>query len=259
MRLSKTPQGRWAGHLERGAAAALAVGAHALLLALLARPVTLDFPDRSNDEGAVDVTLERPRRFAPAARGSDTRSPVPHRPAAAPPSTADALPLVPDAAPAANPTTSPTVGPAVALSGPRGDLGAALRAGGFACAGGRNALLAPEERARCQEKLGRLARNTPVLPAPIDPGKRAYYDAVAAAYDDHAPMVPLTARGAAGMFDVPASANSGHGPRIGCSVKFGPNAGKAPKGPPNALRAGPCFIQPPVGSLTPEVDIPRPY
>ena len=50
-----------------------------------------------------------------------------------------------------------------------------------------------------------------------------------------------------------------HGPRVGCSVKFGPNAGKAPKGPANALRAGPCFIQPPAGSLSPEADIRKPY
>jgi hypothetical protein len=234
---------------------AVAVGAHAVLLLLLARPVTLDFPDRSNDENAVEVILERPRRAARLAGPSDTGSPALHRPARAAPSTVETLPLPPAVAP----TTSPAAGPTSSLPGPRGDLGAALRAGGFACASGRRSLLGPEERARCEEKLGGLARNAPFLPAPIDPDKRAYYDAVAEAYAQGGPVVPLTARGGAGMFDVEPGGGSGHGPRVGCSVKFGPNAGKAPKGPPNALRAGPCFIQPPVGSLTPEVDIPRPY
>jgi hypothetical protein len=82
---------------------------------------------------------------------------------------------------------------------------------------------------------------------------------VAEAYDNRGAMVALTAPGAAGMLDLPPSYNNGHGPRVGCSVKFGPNARKAPKGPPNALRAGPCFIKPPAGSLTPEADIRRPY
>ena len=120
-------------------------------------------------------------------------------------------------------------------------------------------MLTPEERARCQEKLGALALQAPPLSAPIDPAKRAYYDAVAEAYRDPGQMVPLTARGAGGMFAEERSVFPGHGPRVGRSVKFGPNARKAPRGPPNALRAGPCFIQPPTGALTPEADIRKPY
>ena len=231
------------------------VGAHALLLVLLARPMTLVFPDRSNDDGAVEVILERPPRPARPASPSEAGPPAPHRPARAAPSTVETLPL----APAAAPTTSTATGPTFALPGPRGDLGATLRAGGFACASDRRGLLSPEERARCEEKLGALALRAPSLPAPIDPAKRAYYDAVAEAYAQGGPVVPLTARGGAGRLDVETRANTGHGPRVGCSVEIGPNARKAPKGPPNAPRAGPCFIQPPVGSLTPEVDIPRPY
>jgi hypothetical protein len=246
--------GHWGDRLERGAILVAAVGLHALVLLLLTRPVTLDFPDRSTDEDAIDVTLNRPRRPARTVARSEATAPTPapHAPAKVAPSTVETLPLAPVPA-------GPAAVSAPAAPGPRGDLGAALRAGGFGCASDRRTRLSPEERARCEERLGGLARNAPFLPAAIDPGKRAYYDAVAQAYDNGGPMVPLTARGAAGMFDADASANSGHGPRVGCSVKFGPNARKAPKGPPNALRAGPCFIQPPNGSLTPEADIPKPY
>lgn len=248
MRLSKTHRGR----LERGIVLVAAVGLHALVLLLLAKPVILIFPDYSNDEDTVDVSLERPRRPArPAVNGGAT-SPVPRAPANVAPATVETLPLAPL-------TAGPTTVPGPAPSRPHSDLGAALRSGGYACGSGRRALLTPEERARCEEKLGALALKAPPLPAPIDPEKRAYYDAVAEAYRDPGQMVPLTARGAGGIFGAERSVHLGHGPLVGCSVKFGPNADKAPKGPANALRAGPCFIQPPNGSLTPEADIRRPY
>ena len=248
MRLSKTHRGR----LEQGVILVAIVGLHALVLLLLARPVILIFPDYSNDEDTVDVSLERPRRPARPAAGGEATSPAPRAPAIVAPATVEALPLTPS-------TVRPTTVPGPAPSSPHGDLGAALRSGGYACGSGRRALLTPEERARCEEKLGALALNAPSLSAPIDPDKRAYYDAVAEAYRDPGQMVPLTARGAGGVFGAERSVHLGHGPLVGCSVKFGPNARKAPKGPANALRAGPCFIQPPNGSLSPEADIRKPY
>lgn len=231
-----------------------AVGLHAAVLTFLAWPVIARFPDRSTDEGAIDVTLERPRRATGGASSSGPAklNPRPRAPRQAPTAeTIAALPIAPVSA-----TAAP--GPGQALGG-AGDLGAALRRSGVGCANARAVGLNREERERCAETLGAQARDAPFLPAPIDPGKRAYYDAVAQAYDNGGPMVPLTPPGAAGMLDAPPSYNNGHGPRVGCSVKFGPNARKAPKGPPNALRAGPCFIQPPNGSLTPEADLRKPY
>uniref|UniRef100_B0SUQ3 Uncharacterized protein n=1 Tax=Caulobacter sp. (strain K31) TaxID=366602 RepID=B0SUQ3_CAUSK len=248
MRLSKTRRGR----LGRGIVLVAAVGLHALVLLLLARPAPLSFPDYSNDEDTVDVSLERPRRPSRSTARAEVDSPAPRAPAIIAPAAVEALPLEPLAA-------RPTTASGPAASSPRGDLGAALRSGGYACGSGRALLLTPEERARCEEKLGALALKAPPLPAPIDPDKRAYYDAVAEAYRDPGQMVPLTARGAGGMFAAERSVHLGHGPRVGCSVKFGPNARKAPKGPANALRAGPCFIQPPNGSLSPEADIRKPY
>ena len=248
MRLSKTHR----GHLERGIVLVAAVGLHVGVLLLLARPLILGFPDQSNDEDAVDVSLERPRRPARSTARGEAIRPVPRAPAIDAPATVETLPLAPL-------PPGPTTIPGPVASNLRGDLGAALRSGGYACGGGRRALLTPEERARCEEKLGALALKAPSLPAPIDPDKRAYYDAVAEAYRDPGQMVPLTARGAGGVFGAERSVHLGHGPLVGCSVKFGPNASKAPKGPANALRAGPCFIQPPNGSLSPEADIRKPY
>jgi hypothetical protein len=250
LRLPKTPRER----LERGATLAAVVGLHVLALLLLARPAAPHFPDRSTDEGAIEVALDRARPAARPAARTEAAAFVPHRPALPVPPTVEILPMASASVPTGSPAT-----PAAATPGPRGDLGAVLRAGGFGCGSEREVRLSPEDRARCQDKLGALALKAPPLAAPIDPAKRAYYDAVAEAHRDRGQPVPLTARGANGMFATEDSIHLGHGPRVGCSVKFGPNAARTPKGPPNALRAGPCFIQPPTGSLSPEADIRKPY
>jgi hypothetical protein len=249
LRLPKTPRER----LQRGAALAVVVGLHVLALLLLARPAAPHFPDRSTDDGAIEVALDRARPATRPEARSEAAAFVPHRTALPAPPTVETLPVAP------GPPATPPATPAAAAPGPRGDLGAVLRSGGFGCGSEREARLSPEERARCQDKLGALALKAPPLAAPIDPAKRAYYDAVAEAYRDRGQPVPLTARGANGMFATEDSIHLGHGPRVGCSVKFGPNAARTPKGPPNALRAGPCFIQPPTGSLSPEADIRKPY
>jgi hypothetical protein len=107
------------------------------------------------------------------------------------------------------------------------------------------ALLTDEEKTHCRSQIDadqgrRLAReadarrmkqfaNLKDVPDMdrIPPEKRAYYDAVVAAYK-----------------------SEGHGPGIMCG------AGK----PPHSLRIGPlpCFITPPHGFLTEELDLPDP-
>ncbi|CAN5431842.1 hypothetical protein BH10PSE4_BH10PSE4_47620 [soil metagenome] len=236
-------------------ALAAAAGLHAVVLTALAWPVIEIFPDRSNDENAIDVVLQRARRVTAAAAPS---SPAPRaRPATSAPAPADPLGLAPVATAPPNPATTSyaTTGP----GRPGTDLRALLRGSGLGCANSHGLGLDREARDRCAERLGAQARDAQPLPAPIDPGKRAYYDAVAEAYRDPGQMVPLTTRGAGGLFKEERSVFPGHGPRVGCSVKFGANADKSPKGPPNALRAGPCFLQAPTGSLTPEGDIRKPY
>ncbi len=236
--------------MRRGAVLAVSLLAHAAVLTALAWPVIGSFPDRSNDEDTIDLVLQRPRRLGVATTGAGEPAPRP-RPALVAPVEADPFGLAPVATAPPGPVASPGKGGT--------DLRALLRGSGLGCSNSHGLDLNREERERCAERLGAQARNAQPLPAPIDPAKRAYYDAVAEAYRDPGQMVPLTARGSGGMFGEERSVHSGHGPRVGCSVKFGPNADKAPKGPPNALRAGPCYIQAPTGSLTPEGDIRKPY
>jgi hypothetical protein len=94
------------------------------------------------------------------------------------------------------------------------------------------------------------------MPAAIPPRIRAYYDAVAEAKKPDPPLVPLRARSAMSMFEGDPVVTNGHGPAVGCKIHFGP--GKVRNTPPHALTFGPCYIEPPKGSLTPEVDLTPP-
>lgn len=125
-------------------------------------------------------------------------------------------------------------------------LRAALRAGA-GCAGATPR--SRGEREACEEKLGRLRAGGPSYDAPMDPGKRAYYDAVVAAgpmgggYGDPKP------KGAASDGDYFRVLN--------CSIKFG--VGKKPKGRQGELRLGrtPCSIPLQGSFFTPEASVPR--
>jgi hypothetical protein len=111
------------------------------------------------------------------------------------------------------------------------------------------------QRDLCNERLGRNLSGEAFLPAAIPRRIRAYYDAVAEAKAPDPSPVRLTAQGAgpagvAGLFAGDERTTNGHGPGIGCKWP-------APK-LPHALMFGPCYIEPPKGSLTPEVDITPP-
>ena len=139
------------------------------------------------------------------------------------------------------------------------NVGRPLRAGGLACLSEREILLSPTERELCREKLGDLAGKLTPLPSQIAPEERADYDAIARAQAPRRAMVPLTARGAGGLFNIDDRLRGGRGPRAGCSMKFGLNADQAPKGPDNALRAGSCFIRLPTGAPTGETSVRKSY
>lgn len=242
MRSSKSQRG-W---LRGGLILACVLGLNGVILLFLARPIATPFPDRRNDEG-FEVRL--------AAR--------------------DAQPAEPDDAPVPWSSTAPeeegievmiSPPPPVDLAGqaepapsPLGDLATALRGDGLACLSERDALLSSIEREFCHETLGALARKALYLPTPIAREKRGYYDAVAQAQAPRRAMVPLMARGGGGLFGGDDRMRAGRGPRVGCSLKFGPNLDRAPKGPANVLRAGPCFVRPPAGPLTPEANVRKPY
>ena len=107
------------------------------------------------------------------------------------------------------------------------------------------AQLRPDERAFCDQRVGRdarLFRSGGVDTVPSQ--KRAYYDATQQAYQAlHDSRPRYDAQGNRVL--------AGHMPSIGC--KFG---GK--DDPPNSLKLGPCFAAPPQGVLTEESGIPKP-
>jgi len=161
------------------------LAAHALVLAILALPQVSGFADRSDDEDALTVTLERPpkplaRRVSPSVSVSGPEAlPVPARPRPRLP----ALPVPPGVATL---PTRPAIGtgshPAPLPEGPRGDLRTALRSSGVGCANARAVGLNRREQDRCDERWGEAARRAPLyVEAPMDPAKRAAFDQVAAA------------------------------------------------------------------------------
>jgi len=161
------------------------LAAHALVLAILALPQVSGFADRSDDEDALTVTLERqPRPRAPASSASRSIAgsqalPVPARPSPR----LSTLPVPPGVATL---PTRPAIGsgshPAPLPEGPRGDLRTALRASGVGCANATAIGLNRREQERCDERWGEATRRAPLyVEAPMDPAKRAAFDQVAAA------------------------------------------------------------------------------
>jgi len=182
--------------LKQGALAAGSLAAHVVVLGLLALPASPLFADRSNDEDALTVTLERPsrsqvppdlaatpRRAAPSAiQPRAPRLPVP----------ASVTPLPYDR----NAGIGTALHPAPLPEGPRGDVRTALRGSGVGCANAAAVGLNRRERERCDERWGEAARRAPqYAEAPMDARKRAAFDQIAAgqaAYQRYrdAPMGP---------------------------------------------------------------------
>lgn len=149
--------------LRRSAVLAGSIAAHGLVLVLLAFPRIEAFPDHSNDEDALTVTLERidrtpefladsqaasaPSQIQPRAPRAVFRSPVA-------PLIVPGLPVAPRRGTAPHPAPLP--------EGPRGDLRAALRGSGVGCANERAVGLNRREVEKCQERWGATARNAPV-------------------------------------------------------------------------------------------------
>jgi hypothetical protein len=152
---------------------AVSLAAHAVVLAFLALPHIEAFEDRSNDEDALTVTLERPR--PPEVQASAAaRAPLavaapstirPRMPRMVFPSTVAPL-QVGRPAPVG---TAPH--PAPLPEGPKGDLRAALRGSGVGCANETAVGLNRREIEKCHERWGEAARKAPVYAnAPIGVG-----------------------------------------------------------------------------------------
>jgi len=160
---------------------------HVVVLAVLGWPAVTRFQDRSNDEDAIRVTLERdlvPRRPTPETVASPDRaaaaSPVqPRAPRRAAPSWIQPLGVAPVPGPPAPADRATGVHPAPLPEGPRGDLRAALRGSSAGCANAQAVGLNRREQEHCDEKFGATARNAPVYDAPMDAAKRRGFDAQA--------------------------------------------------------------------------------
>jgi hypothetical protein len=112
------------------------------------------------------------------------------------------------------------------------------------------------EREKCEERLAAGAKTAPHLWG-MEPAKRQYYAAVAEAKAPDGAPTQAVAIGRLGMFQTDMRGMKGHLPSVGCKVHFG-RGYKPPNAPPHALKLGPCFIEPPAGSLSPDVDVPLP-
>jgi hypothetical protein len=201
-----------------------------VLLAMRTGPMTV----RQYGEDALEVALVPPIYLPRRARTAPPAPPEP-RAAKAPPATVAPLPMAPTESPASPVTPSPAVqGQSPGLNG---DLGMALRRR-LGCARTDPAGLSQAERQACADALGLGARTALALGQTLPAEKRAYYDAVVAARQ-----------------------SEGHGPGIGCHIRFGGGKPASVETPPHGLKLGPlpCFIVPPAGMLTPEADIPNPY
>ncbi len=222
-----------------GVLAALSLALHAIVLAWLAWPAAPTLLAAGPDLPPMSVELTRPEaRTAPAKASRRALAASPSESASIPAFVS--APASPDiSAPAvAGPSPGGLSGPAV----PADALRAALRAG--AGAGCARAGQSREEREKCEERLGRLQANAPSYPAPMDPGKRAYYDAVVAAgssggtYGDAPPGA--------------VSPGAAYGRLLNCSIKFGPGA--RPKDRQGEVRLGrtPCVVPAQGSFFTPE-------
>jgi hypothetical protein len=166
--------------VRNGVVLAGSAALHVAVLTLLALPARQHFQDRSNDEDAIAVTLERsatPRRptSETAERPASAASTLqPRAPRLVAPSWIAPLGM----APAPAPTTARATGihPAPLPEGPRGDLRTALRGSSVGCANNLAVGLNRREQEHCDERLGAAARNAPVLDAPMDAAKRRGFD-----------------------------------------------------------------------------------
>lgn len=219
------------------------VGLTGVMLLTLAQPIAPSFHDRWTDRWSVRRAVEvRAAAYDAPPDASEEDAWAPARKAAAvikPVEIED-----PPPPPARSPEVEQAAPAPVAF---RDRLAEALRSRDLACLGGREVLLSPTERELCRETLGALGRKASFGSTLIAPDKRAFYDAVAQAQAPRRAIVPLSARGAGGAFNTDDRPRSARGPRIGCAMRFGPNADMAPDEPAEALRAGPCFLRPPGG------------
>lgn len=220
--------------------AALSLALHIVVLAWLARPATPNLLTTGPDLPLMSVELLRPVRPNPPSVRTAAGRAVPQAFAPARAVVTTQAPFLP-AVPAETGTVPVPANPGVAEN-----LRAALRAGA-GCAEGT--FRSREEREACAERLGRLRAGAPSYNAAIDPGKRAYYDAVVAAGSSGGSYGEPKPKG--------ANPDGDYFRVFNCSIPFG--VGKKPKSRQGELRLGrtPCSIPLQGSFFTPEASVPK--
>jgi len=251
---------------SRGGVIAASALAHLVVLAIIALSLPKVVVRATPAPSAVNVWL-MPRLT------SDLRSHATQRTTAAPAGLAAAPPRASRPAPSPGATVvaptpaggSPGGGPSAAgPTGPSagGDLGQGVQ-GALRSRIGCDALtthLTAEEKDRCSQRFGQEALKGPRFIDPIPEEKRAYYDAVQAAYQaSRDPQHPF-------FKDANGNIQSwGHPPAVGCTFKrhFKPGASMSDKIKATGMIGVPigplsCGLALPQGSMTPELGIPTP-
>jgi hypothetical protein len=263
MQTARRRRTRWA--IAASALAHVAVVAAALLyrphltspIELAAGPMETVIPVLMTPRSHVARPAETPRAAVPLTRpAKPAESAQPATPSLPGPQTAQPSPPGPSA-PAAE-------GEAAAAP----DIRLALRHGATGCSSALQAGMTREERERCDERLAVGVKTAPFMQMALEPRMRAYYDAVIKAKAPDKPWTPNRAIGALGRFSPePRVSSSGdHLPGVGCFFPFTYGEKQTAKQKkaarlnalPHALWIGRCFIEPPKGSLDPEVDVPVP-
>lgn len=169
--------------LRRSAVLLGSLAAHGLVLALLVFPRIEAFPDRSNDENALTVTLERIDRISEPRADALAASAAPSQIQPRTPRAIFRSPVAPLLMPgrSAAPPRGTGLHPAPLPEGPRGDLRAALRGSGVGCANAAAVGLNRRELERCHQRWGEATRTAPVYAnAPLSAGATAGFASQAA-------------------------------------------------------------------------------
>lgn len=224
-----------------GVLAALSLALHAVVLAWLAWPAAPTLMASGPDLPLMSVELMRPKVQTAPPRAA-RHAPAPPAPASAAIPAPVSAPAVPSSSAPAAPVLSAGAAPGAPVSSE--GLRAALRAGA-GCV--RGAGQSREERERCEEKLGRLQANGPSYPAPMDPEKRAYYDAVVAA--------GASGRGYGDPKPGGAQPDGDYFRFLNCSIKFGPGARSKDRQGEVRLGRTPCVVPAQGSFFTPEASV----
>ena len=219
---------------RRALSAALALAVNVMLLSLLASPGRDRLALPAEGGRPVDVSVVP----MPAPQPPVPPKATPRRSRTLPTTASVRAPLAVGAPqPAA---TAPKLGSGPLAATGAQALSAALRGGPIGCANQAAAWMSDAERDACRQRLAAGAANVPYLQG-MAPEKLAYYNALAKAQQDW-----LSGRDPGGQ------------PFIYCGFKLGQGRARFIIPPPHAMRLGPCFLEPPRGSLSQTVDVPSP-